>query len=57
MMKEKIMRAKAKAIKGFIREIVLIPEVLAAMISLFRTIIIRRISMEMRDANGSKRLK
>jgi len=57
MMKEKIMRAKAKAIKGFIRDIVLMPEVLAAIISLFRTIIIRRISMEMRDANGSKRLK
>jgi hypothetical protein len=57
MMKEKIIRAHAKAIKGFIREIVLMPEVLAAMISLFRTINIRRISMEIRDANGSNRLK
>jgi hypothetical protein len=56
MMKEKIMRAQAKAIKGFIREIVLMPEVLAAMISLFRTINIRRISMEIREASGSKRL-
>jgi cell division protein FtsX len=56
-MKEKIMRAQAKAIKGFIREIVLMPEVLAAMISLFLTINIIRISMEIRDANGSNRLK
>jgi hypothetical protein len=55
-MKEKIIRPQAKAIKGFMREIVLIPEVLAAMISLFLTIKIRRISMEMSEANGSKRL-
>jgi ribosomal protein S19 len=57
MMKDKIMRAQAKAIKGFIREIVLMPEVLAAMISLFRTINMRRISIEIRDANGSNKLK
>jgi hypothetical protein len=55
-MKEKIIRPQAKVTKGFMREIVLMPEVLAAIISLFRTIKIRRISMEMSEANGSKRL-
>ena len=51
------MRPHAQAMNGFIREIVLMPDVLAAMISLLRTIKIRRISMEMRDANGSNKLK
>jgi len=57
IIKVKIMSPQAQAMKGFIREIVLIPDVLAAMISLFRTIRIRRMSMEIRDANGSSRLK
>lgn len=56
-MNEKIIRPQAHARNGFIREIVLIPDVRAAMISLLRTIKIRRISMEMRDANGSSKLK
>jgi hypothetical protein len=55
--KERIMRVHAKPINGFIRDNVLIPEVLTAMISLLRTISMRKISMDIRDARGSKRLK
>jgi hypothetical protein len=57
MINEKIIRPHAQVINGFIREIVLMPDVLAAMISLLRTIRIRRMSMEIRDANGSSKLK
>jgi hypothetical protein len=56
-MNESIISIREKETNGFIRENVLIPEVLTIIISLLLIINIRRMSMDTRNERGSIRLK